>query len=202
VATGVDGESGGVRIVLLTQGLWASVVYRICQPIVRWRGPRAIELLLRFGCQLARKVIEVITGISISPQATIGPGLYIGHFGGIFVGHGVRIGANCNLSQGVTIGLGGFRDRGGAPTLADRVWVGPNAVVTGGISIGCDCVLGAGTVVGRTFPDRAIVIGNPAKLLTFDGSFEMVRYEGMETDPERLASIAAGREQRHSNLQT
>src|SRR5262245_42017550 len=43
-------------------------------------------------------------GISISSQSTVGAGLYIGHFGGIFINHGAVIGDNCNIQQGVTLG--------------------------------------------------------------------------------------------------
>ena len=38
---------------------------------------------------VSRKTIEIIAGISISTDADIGPGFFIAHFGGVFVGPGV-----------------------------------------------------------------------------------------------------------------
>src|SRR3989338_7804508 len=51
-----------------------------------------------------RLFIEVTTGICINECSEIGEGLYIGHFGGIFIHSNAKIGRNCNISQGVTIG--------------------------------------------------------------------------------------------------
>lgn len=65
---------------------------------------------------MSRKLVEIITGISIDGAAHIGPGFYIAHFGGIIVGGGVTIGSNCAISQGVTIGLATGRQEG-SPTL-------------------------------------------------------------------------------------
>ncbi len=56
-------------------------------------------------------MIETATGISLPSAARFGPGLYIGHFGEIIVGGRVAAGANCSLSQGVTLG----EDAGGQP---------------------------------------------------------------------------------------
>lgn len=49
-------------------------------------------------------------GIQIQYNTTIGKGFYIGHFGTIVVNGNVKIGNNCNISQGVTIGA---TNRGG-----------------------------------------------------------------------------------------
>jgi serine acetyltransferase len=46
----------------------------------------------------------------------------------------------------------------------------------------------AGSVVTRPVPPRAVVVGNPARVISFEGSFEHVVYDGMAVDPERLAS--------------
>ncbi|MCC9166154.1 serine O-acetyltransferase [Pontibacter harenae] len=44
-------------------------------------------------------------GMDIPPETKIGKGFYIGHFGGIVISSMAVIGENCNVSQGVTIGL-------------------------------------------------------------------------------------------------
>ncbi len=178
-----------VRTVLFGQGLWATAVYRVSHSLYQARlGP--LRKPVRLTCQLARKGMEVVTGISLPPECTIGPGLYIGHFGTIIVSPQAVIGSNCNLSQGVTLGVSGRAERRGAPTLGNRVYVAANAVVAGQISIGDDAVIGAGAVVTSSVPPRAVVVGNPGQIKSFRGSFEQIVYEGMESDVARLASRA------------
>jgi serine acetyltransferase len=48
----------------------------------------------------------------------------------------------------------------------------------------------AGTIVTRSIPPRAVVVGNPGRVVSYDGSFDHVAYDGMENDQERLASLA------------
>jgi serine acetyltransferase len=100
------------------------------------------------------------------------------------------IGKNCNLSQGVTLGVSGRGDRRGAPTLGNRVYIAANAVVAGKITIGDDVVIGACTVVTSSVPPRTVVAGNPAQVRSHRGSFTHILYDGMETDAERQASFA------------
>jgi serine acetyltransferase len=102
--------------------------------------------------------------------------------------HG-SIGRNCSVSQGVTIGLAGTGQSRGAPTLGDRVYLGPNAIVVGKISVGDDAVICAGRVVTRSVPPRAVVLGNPARVASYEGSFDYVVYDGMEADPARYAAL-------------
>jgi len=73
-----------------------------------------------------------------------------------------RIGADCQVSQQVTIG---YDDRGAPPILGDRVRIGANAVVIGPVTVGDDAVVGAGAVVVRDVPPGAVVGGVPAKVL-------------------------------------
>jgi serine O-acetyltransferase len=98
------------------------------------------------------KIIETLTGVSIAPTAEIGPGLYIGHYSGIFVGRDARIGADCSLSQGVTIGY----HRGG-PHIGDSVYLAPGAKVYGPVRIGDNVSIGPNAVVDRDVPENSVV---------------------------------------------
>jgi serine O-acetyltransferase len=179
-----------LKTILFCQGLWATFVYRVSHHLY-YRTPFApLRKLLRFLCQVARKGIEILTGISLPPECRIGEGLYIGHFGTIIISSMAVIGKNCNLSQGVTLGVSGRGDRRGAPTIGNRVYIAANAVVAGKISIGDDAVIGACTVVTTSVPPRAVVAGNPAQIKSHRGSFGHIYYDGMEKDPERQASYA------------
>jgi serine O-acetyltransferase len=104
-------------------------------------------------------------GIDISRFASVGPGLKIEHFGGVFVNRAARIGKHCTLCQDVT--LGGYR---GAPHLTAFVFVGPGAKLLNGIQIGTNVIIGANCVVTQDMPDNAVVVGIPAKVVSSAGN--------------------------------
>jgi len=56
----------------------------------------------------------------------------------------------------------------GYPTLEDEVWVGPHAIITGGITIGRGSRIAGGAVVNENIPPYSIVAGNPAKIIKSD----------------------------------
>ena len=109
-------------------------------------------------------------GFDISPTTRIGPGLYIGHFGGIVISPHAVLGANVNLAQGVTIGAESRGERMGAPTLEDRVWVGAHAIIVGKITIGREALIAPGAYVNFDVPSKAVVLGNPGKIVSNAGS--------------------------------
>jgi len=161
-----------VTQVLTQQGLWALFQYRLAAAVyaAAWPGPiKRFALLWLVAWQ---KVIEITTGISLPYTALIGPGLYIGHFGNIILHGEVVIGSECNLSQGVTIGVSGRGARRGVPQIGDRVYIGTNAVVVGGITIGNDVLVGANTLVIIDIPDHCTVVGVPGAIVNHNGSQE------------------------------
>lgn len=109
-------------------------------------------------------------GFDISPTMQIGPGLYIGHFGGVVISPYAVIGANVNIAQGVTIGAASRGPRMGAPVLGDRVWVGAHAIIVGKVTIGDDALIAPGAFVNFDVPSMAVVLGNPGKVVSDAGS--------------------------------
>jgi len=185
--------ASGVKAVVAFPGLQAQLCHRLGESIRGWapRGApaRAVRTCARVAHWCLTRAVETTTGISINPGADIGPGLYIGHFGGIIVGE-VTLGSNCNLSQGVTLGRTGRIGEHGAPVLGDRVWVGPGAVVVGPVAIGDDALIGANTVVTKDVPARALAIGSPMRVFPDVGSFDYVLYPRMDEDDARRTSLA------------
>lgn len=108
-------------------------------------------------------------GISIYSRE-IGGGFYIGHFGCVFAHSDSRIGKNCNLSHGVTLGYANRGRNKGAPTIGDNCYIGPGAKIIGAIKIGNNVAIGANCVVTKDVPDNAVVVGVPGKVISHDGS--------------------------------
>ena len=110
-------------------------------------------------------------GIEISRQARIGPGFYIGHFGGITISPQATIGADCNISQGVTIGVSGEGEKWGAPLIGNNVYLAAGAKLFGKIRIGNNVKIGANAVVYKDVPDNALVVVDPGfKIISFKGN--------------------------------
>ena len=68
---------------LFVQGFVAVCVYRFGRWV--YSLPHGIRYAFKIPYFIASKAVEITTGISIPFTANIGPGLYIGHFGGIIL---------------------------------------------------------------------------------------------------------------------
>lgn len=157
-------------IIFLTQGFWAILQYRLAHFIykkIKWQPFRFLLVLLMLFWQ---KIIEITTGISIPASSRIGHSFYIGHFGGIIINANAIIGNNCNISQGVTIGVSGRGEKRGTPILGNEVYIGANAVVSGKITIGDNVLIGACTLVNDSIPEGSVVLGVPAVIVSQKGS--------------------------------
>lgn len=144
------------------QSIWAIAVYRLG----RWndcRRPGPSRWLLERLYWLVFCVVETLTGISFTKSVEIGPGLRVHHFGNIFIHSEAKIGANCTLRQGVTIGN---RHNGGpVPIIEDNVEFGAYAQVLGGVRVGQGAKIGAMSVVLCDVPPGATAVGIPAKII-------------------------------------
>ena len=142
--------------------LWALWLYRFG----RWnaaRRPGLTRWLLDRFYWTGYRLVGTFTGIGIDRLVAIGPGLRIHHFGNIFLHSRVRIGRNCTLRQGVTIG--NRADDGPVPTLGDDVECGAYAQVLGGIQIGDGAKIGALSVVLQDVPPGHTAVGIPARII-------------------------------------
>ncbi len=165
-----------IKIICVEQALWAILQYRVASSICRSNLPWYAKRPLLISCVLWQKLIEILTGICIPYSARIGPGLYIGHYGTIIIHKDVVMGENCNLSQGVTIGVSGRGEKRGVPTIGNRVYLATNAVVVGKIFVGDDVAVAANSLVTRDVPDHTTVMGVPAMIVSENGSEEYIIY--------------------------
>jgi serine O-acetyltransferase len=110
-------------------------------------------------------------GFDVSPRADIGPGLYVApHPGGVVVHPDARIGANCNLHHGVTIGRKHRGPHTGVPRIGDNVWIGPGAKLVGAITVGSDAVIGPNCVVSDDVASAAVLAVARPQTLSRAGS--------------------------------
>jgi serine O-acetyltransferase len=157
-----DLQRYGAHPLLKEQSAWAVWTYRFGRRTDR-RAPGQTRRLLTSCYWLLFRLVETVVGVSLPKAATIGPGLRIWHFGGIFLHPDSVIGSNCTLRQGVTIGN---REAGGpVPVLGDDVDVGAYAQLLGAIRIGHGCKIGALSVVLCDVPDGATAVGSPARVI-------------------------------------
>jgi len=103
------------------------------------------------------------------PINVFGPGLRINHWGLIVVNPNVRVGAFCDIHQGVNIGNQGSDTD--VPVVGDNVWIGPGAKLFGKIEIASGCAIGANAVVNKSFLHSNVSIaGIPAKVVSEKGN--------------------------------
>ena len=106
----------------------------------------------------------------IGDNVQINPGTSL--YGNIEIGNNVMIAPNCMLASGNH----GIKDNGepmiiqkctskGKIIIEDDVWIGANSVILDGVTIKTGAVVGGGSVVTKNIPSKAIVAGNPAKII-------------------------------------
>jgi serine O-acetyltransferase len=174
--------------IFLAQGFWANCVHRSFHALIASLPKGPLRSIAKTLGAFVQKAVEIVTGICIPNKTEVGGGLYFPRFGAIILSHG-SIGENCTIEQNVTLGIAGRGDERGHPTIGNRVFIGAGAMIVGKITIGDDAYIFPGSVVTRPVPPRAVVMGYPARIVSHDGSFDWIAYDGMEQDPERRESL-------------
>ena len=89
----------------------------------------------------------------------------------VMMGAGVQIHVNNHRFDDSIIPL---IDQGYYPdepvTLKNGCWIGANAIILPGVTIGRNAVVGAGSIVTKSVPDGVLVAGNPARFIKIIGS--------------------------------
>jgi len=124
------------------------------------------DLLARIISQFSR----FLTGIEIHPKAKIGKNLFIDHGMGVVIGETSDIGDNVTIYHMAT--LGGIapsinsndqRNMKRHPTIKDCVVIGSGAQVLGPVIVGKFAKIGSNAVVTKDVPEKAVMVGIPAK---------------------------------------
>lgn len=113
--------------------------------------------------------LEVARGARL----TIGKGTYLNRDTVVVCHEAVSIGAGCKIAYDVVImDTDEHRIPGGGPMTApvvigDGVWLGARVIVLKGVTIGSGAIVGAGSIVTKDIPPRAIAVGQPARVVRY-----------------------------------
>jgi len=147
---------------------WLEVV--LCYPGLQalW-GHRLAHFFWQCRLRLLARVISqtsrFFTGIEIHPGAVIGRRFFVDHGMGVVIGETAAIGDDVLLYQGVVLGGTTLEKGKRHPTLGNHVVIGSSAVLLGAITIGDKARVGANSVVVKSVPSGATVVGVPARVV-------------------------------------
>ena len=145
------------EVLLFYPGLHALCLHRTANFLWRHRLgflARGLSFLSRF-----------LTNIEIHPGAGIGRRFFIDHGAGVVIGETAEIGDDVLMYQGVVLGGTTLKKGKRHPTVGNNVVIGAGAVALGAITIGDGARIGSGSVVVKSVPAGATVVGIPGRVV-------------------------------------
>ena len=111
----------------------------------------------------------VIGDVQVGENTWIGPNVILDGSGGL------EIGSYCSISAGVQIyshesvqwAISGGKEKYNysKTKIGNNCYIGPNVVISKGISLGDKCIIGANSFVNKSFPANSNIAGTPAKII-------------------------------------
>jgi serine O-acetyltransferase len=146
-----------LEVIFCYPGLHALWSYRLAHFLWRYK--------LRFLARFASHVSRFLTGIEIHPGAKIGRRFFIDHGAGVVIGETTEVGDDVLMYQGVVLGGTTLKKEKRHPTIGNNVVMGAGAVALGAITIGEGARIGSGSVVVKSVPPGATVVGIPGRVV-------------------------------------
>lgn len=146
-----------IEVLFLYPGLHALWFHRVAHWL--WRHK------LRFFARLLSHCSRLLTGIEIHPGAGIGRRFFIDHGMGVVIGETAEIGNDVLMYQGVVLGGTALEKKKRHPTIGNNVVIGSAAILLGPINVGDGARIGANSVVVRSVPPGAVVVGVPGRVV-------------------------------------
>ena len=117
--------------------------------------------MARFVSHISR----FLTTIEIHPGAKIGRRFFIDHGAGVVIGETAEIGDDVLMYQGVVLGGTTMEKKKRHPTVGNNVVIGAAAILLGPVTVGGGAQIGANSVVVKSVPPGAIVVGVPGRVV-------------------------------------
>jgi len=110
-------------------------------------------ILIEDGTRIGRRaVISGVKKIHIHENVLFGPNVYISD--------------HCHNYENISLPIKCQGISGVKPVeIKENTWIGINACILPGCTIGKNCVIGANSVVTKSFPDYCVIAGAPAKII-------------------------------------
>lgn len=84
--------------------------------------------------------------------------------------------------------------------IGDNCFIGMNAIIMPGVTLGSNVIVGSGSVVTKSFPDDVVVAGNPARIICTLEDFYNKRKESLERDAIVMVNAIYDRYKRKPTL--
>ena len=152
-------ESTALNALLFHQGLHALVCYRVAHRL--WQAGRTG---LAYYMQ---STVSSRYSADIHPAAEIEGGLYLNVGGGVVIGETARVGKDCTILQGVTLGGTGKEVGNRHPKIGDGVILHSGSCVLGNINVGRGAIITAKSICTKEVPELARVSGVPASVKSY-----------------------------------
>ena len=138
---------------------------------------------LRLMARLISHLNRFLTGIEIHPGATVGRRFFIDHGMGVVIGETAEIGDDVLMYQGVVLGGTSLEKKKRHPTIENNVTIGAAAILLGPIIVGENAMIGANSVVVKSVPAGATVVGVPGRAVEERRQFVLDLNHGKLPDP-------------------
>lgn len=150
---------------LLSPGLWLLTSHRLGHYGRTTREPLSVAWwLARVWLRTRMFVTAIFWRSDIAPDCHISRGVYLAD-GGYLICGAKCIGSGSIVHACCTFG-GEVRNREeGRPTIESDVWIGPNCIIAGGITIGSGATILPGTFMTFSVEPRSVVQGNPGRVV-------------------------------------
>jgi len=165
-------------ILITSRGLWQLTVHRLLLALYERRGEadtahvgwRALVRLMT----PVEVLVKILAKSELLETTQLDGGVYLSDRGYIMLG-ARRVGHGSMIHHNVTIGSD--MATGGLPEIRENVWIGPDSIIFGGITIGEGSTILPSSVLTRNVPPHSVVQGNPARVIQrdFDNSELLAR---------------------------
>lgn len=146
---------------LLEPGFWALALHRLGNARMDIR-PKLLRAPATVAYNTIFETINLFCGIHLSHAVKVGRRVRLWHHGGMLLG-AESIGNDVHIRHNTTFGVINRSAIEDKPVIEDRCDIGTGVVIVGKVTVGHDSVIGANSVVVRSFPPHSTVFGVPAR---------------------------------------
>lgn len=174
------------NIWFVSPGLWTVAIYRLAHRYEALRPAGFLsttkKIFLGIAVHFGTYLSNVLVKCDLLPSTRIAAGIFVSNRGHLVLG-ARSIGTGTIIHERVTIGMGVPGTE--VPEIGRNVWIGPDCVVFGGITIGDGATVLPKTILTKSIPAGSVAQGNPARIVKREFDNSGLR-KSLSTDCESL----------------